>query len=115
MTHNTTAIELLELLCDVQSIVILAATSAEPLKVKTIAETFEVSLPTAYRRINELVECNVLEKTSHLDEMGNTYHLYETNFQELRLVISEGRVELHINQDQTSDQYEVVNFRDQTE
>lgn len=83
--------EVFEVLCSDHSREILVAASSEPCSAQDLAEHCEISLPTVYRRVNNLVEQDLLEEQLRVDPEGNHYHLYISNFNAVQFEIEERR------------------------
>lgn len=79
--------ELFDVLCSGHSREILVAAELEPRSAQDFAEYCNTSLPTIYRRVNALVEYDLLEENLQLDPSGNHYKTYETNFEQVRFAI----------------------------
>lgn len=73
--------------------------------VKDLADEFDVSDPTVYRRIDPLVDANLLQEHVRLDQNGNQHKEYETIIDEVTLSIDEDgyTVDLQIRQDLADD------------
>ena len=59
---------------------ILASLSREPKPAKELAETCDISLPTVYRRLEQLQQQALVTSHPETDEAGNDFQLYECNF-----------------------------------
>jgi predicted transcriptional regulator len=82
--------DLFEVLCSDHARRILIAAEDEPRSAQDLAEHCETSLPTIYRRVNALVEYDLLEESLAIDPSGNHYKTYETNFEQVRFAIEQG-------------------------
>ena len=71
---------LLDALGDDCSRSILVATSCQPMTAKELTERCVVSPTTVYRRINALVDRNLLEKRVSIDGSGSQTTVYEPTF-----------------------------------
>jgi predicted transcriptional regulator len=69
--------EVLELLGDEYVRAILTATSDEPMSAKEISETCEMSLPTVYRRVDDLLALDLVVEETRVDVDGHHYTVYQ--------------------------------------
>jgi Fe2+ or Zn2+ uptake regulation protein len=69
---------------------ILVLASVEAVSAEEIADRLDTSLPTVYRRVNAMVEYDLLEEDTQVDADGHHYATYETKLQELCVEIEEG-------------------------
>jgi predicted transcriptional regulator len=60
---------------------ILAALSEESRPAKALAETCDISLPTVYRRLDQLETHDLVTSHTEVDENGNEFKLYDCNFE----------------------------------
>jgi len=60
---------------------ILAALSRESRPAKELAETCDISLPTVYRRLEQLEAQALVTSHAETDNNGNEFQLYECNFE----------------------------------
>lgn len=74
-----------EALCSNYAREILVAAEDEPRSAQHLAEQCDTSLPTVYRRVNALVEQNLLEEVTRIAADGNHYTLYVSNLETVRL------------------------------
>jgi DNA-binding IclR family transcriptional regulator len=74
-------------LCSDDAREILVAAHAEPRSAEEFAEHCDVSLPTVYRRVNTLVEQDLLRENVQIDPDGNHYTLYVSNLDSLEFVL----------------------------
>lgn len=75
---------------------ILVAASEEPRSADDLAAAFDVSRPTVYRRVNPLVEYELLRARQRLDADGNHYQEFETTLSKVTLEISDGSCTLDL-------------------
>lgn len=75
---------------------VLVLASVEPMAARDLAEHCEASLPTIYRRVNVLVEYDLLEKETEFDPDGNHYNTYETTLDQLCIVIEDGDLSVDV-------------------
>ncbi len=69
---------------------ILSIASVRPVSAEQLASAIDTSLPTVYRRVNALVEYDLLRENTNIDEEGNHYKTYETNLQRVCFEVSDG-------------------------
>ena len=76
-----------------------------PVSVKEIAEHLDVSNPTIYRRIEPLVDANLLEERRRIDTDGNQHKEYVTILEEATFRIDDDSytVDIQVDQDLTDD------------
>lgn len=70
---------------------ILAFTRLDPMSAEELADRCETSLPTIYRRIDELLEYELLDERLQVDPDGNHYRVFETDVERVSLLIEPGR------------------------
>jgi predicted transcriptional regulator len=80
----------LDLLSDDYARAILAATSVEPMSAKSLSERCDASLPTVYRRIEQLQEYDLIEEQTRLDLDGSHHKVYAATLSEFSLELEEG-------------------------
>lgn len=80
---------------------ILALARLDPVSAEELADRCEASLPTIYRRIDELLEYGLLEERVRIDPEGNHYRVFETDVERISLLIEPGRfgVEVRFERD----------------
>lgn len=61
-----------------------------------LADHCDTSLPTIYRRINALLEYDLLQEETQIDEDGNHYKTFETNLERIVFEINDGAVDIDI-------------------
>lgn len=96
---------ILDLFGDSIARAILVLANSDPVAVSEIAETLDVSNPTVYRRIDPLVNANLLEERRQIDQDANQHKVYKTILDEVTFKI-EGdsyTVDTQINQDLADD------------
>lgn len=111
MSRNYEANDLVEVVVDEYSSAILTATSAEPVVVDEIVDEVGMSPATAYRRIGQLVDFELLEERTWLDDDGNQARVYESRFESVKIEIINGIAYLHIVRDETHDLTRVWDFQ----
>lgn len=90
--------ELIEALSSDASRAVLAACTREPRPVKAICERTGLASSTAYRHVNELVACGLLERTrTVVTAEGSRYDLYQAPFERLELLVDGDGVTLIVD------------------
>jgi predicted transcriptional regulator len=95
--------ELFSLLDDEYARAILIATSKRPMSAKTLSEECDASLPTVYRRVERLVDCDLLAEQTQIVEDGHHYGVYEARLQRLTVDLSDGNLNVSIEEQQPED------------
>lgn len=90
---------------------ILAAASEQRRSAKELAETIDASLPTVYRRVDDLVDADLLTEETELRSDGNHHSVYVTTLQRVELDLEEGTYEMQLERtrdvaDRFTDMYE---------
>lgn len=75
---------------------ILALASIRPMSAEELSDHCEGSLPTVYRRVNALLEYDLLEEDLEVETDGTQYKVFETNLDRICFEIEEGSVEVDI-------------------
>ena len=83
MSEKRDSDAMFEALCSDHAREILTAAYSEPRSAEELADYCDVSLPTVYRRVNALVDRDLLEETLRADPDGNHYTLYVSNLDSL--------------------------------
>lgn len=91
--------ELFALLDDDYARAILTATSIQPMSANTLSEEIDASLPTVYRRVERLVECDLVTERTKVDDDGYHHSVYEAKLDRLTVDLDDG--ELHVDVEQT--------------
>lgn len=83
----------------------LVIASEQPVAVPDVAEWLDVSEPTVYRRIDPLLEANLLEECRRIDADGNQPNQYRTILDEVTFSIEDSSytVDIQVNQDLSDD------------
>lgn len=87
----------------------LVLANGNPVSVKEIAEQLDVSNPTIYRRIDPLVDANLLKEHRRIDQDGNQHKVYETILEEatFKLDGDSYTIDIQVDQDLT-DEFESI-------
>lgn len=80
---------------------ILVLASESPLSANELASTLNTSDPTVYRRINALLEYDLLREHQEIDTDGNHYKTFETTLDRIAFEIEDGgyNIDLQLRQD----------------
>lgn len=90
MSEDSELTAVLSVLNDEYARGILTATSQEPMSAKKLSEYCDASLPTIYRRIEELQECGLLAERTRPDPDGNHYSVYTARLERFAVDLSDG-------------------------
>lgn len=75
---------------------ILTATDERPMSAQTLDQHCEASLTTIYRRIDDLLDHQLLRSQTEVSEDGNHYNLYEANVENLDITLEEGDFDVEL-------------------
>lgn len=75
---------------------ILALSGEEPRSAEELAEHTGASLPTIYRRVNALVDLDLLSEETRIDPEGNHYKTFETDVERISLEIGDGDLDVEV-------------------
>lgn len=86
---------------------ILVLASDRPLSAGELAKRLDVSRPTIYRRVNALIDYDLLRERKEIDVQGNNYQLFETTLRRVTFEIEDGgyNIDLAMRQ-RLADQFE---------
>ncbi|WP_458207626.1 helix-turn-helix domain-containing protein [Haladaptatus sp. NG-SE-30] len=73
---------------------ILSATSEEAMSAKRLSERCGASLPTVYRRIDDLLEYGFLAEEVEMDPDGNHFKTYEATVEHIEIELVDGNFEV---------------------
>lgn len=79
---------------------ILALASAEPRSANELADRCGVSSPTVYRRVNALLEYDLLAEETRIDTDGNHYRTFETTVDRVCFEFGDGDVIPKVERDE---------------
>lgn len=86
---------------------ILVLASERPVSADDLAEQLDVSRPTIYRRVNALVDYDLLSEQQQLDADGNHYQTVETTLRQVVFEIEDGGYNVSLEMRQSlADQFE---------
>ncbi|WP_255167882.1 winged helix-turn-helix domain-containing protein [Natrononativus amylolyticus] len=97
MTEEYDRSELFALLDDEYARTILTETSIEPMSASTLSDRCDASLPTVYRRLDRLRECDLISERTELAPDGNHYSVYEARLDRLELSLEDGELSLELS------------------
>lgn len=86
----------LDLLGDPLARRVLVATGARPKSAEQLAEEFDVSLPTVYRRTNQLIEHGLLADHLRVDDEKNQFKVFEAIVEEVIVGVGEQGYEIEL-------------------
>lgn len=69
---------------------ILILASEQPLSADELATTLDASHPTIYRRINALLDYDLVREEQHIDADGNHYKTFETTLNRIAIEVDDG-------------------------
>lgn len=86
---------------------ILVLASDRPVSAEDLASQLEVSKPTIYRRVNALIDYDLLQERQEIDIEGNHYQSYETTLRRVTYEINDGGYNINLTVRQSlADQFE---------
>ncbi|UWG51614.1 Transcriptional regulator containing HTH domain,ArsR family [Halalkaliarchaeum sp. AArc-CO] len=75
---------------------ILAAASVRPVTAKELDRLCDASLPTIYRRVNVLVEYDMLSEERIVGPDNEQSKQYSTDLEEIRVTVADGDVDVNV-------------------
>lgn len=87
---------IIEVLASSESRKILSAASVRPVSAEELNEIVNVSLPTVYRRINVLIEYDLLSEEQAIDPEKGKYKRFRTDLKEVRFAVSDGGFDVEV-------------------
>ena len=101
MSTDDTDDELLELLGQERVRQVLAATSREPMSVKELSDECDVALSTIYRRVEEMVDYDLLVERTQIEPDGSHHSVFAANIDHLDVDIDDGTIDVsvHVRED----------------
>ena len=88
--------EILDTIGDDYARDILATLSNEPQPAKHLAEACDISLPTVYRRLDQLEEQRLVTSNTEVDSDGNEFQRYECNFESTVISLEDDEYDVRI-------------------
>ncbi|WP_076433220.1 ArsR/SmtB family transcription factor [Haladaptatus litoreus] len=108
MSEDPSPAELLSLLDDEYARAILTKTSKQPMSAQTLSTECDASLPTIYRRLNDLEETNLIEKQTQLEADGNHRAVYKAAVEHVGINIVDGDLSVRVTERDTADRFTQV-------
>ena len=101
MSNDDRSDELLALLGRERVREILAATSRGPRSAKELSEECDVALSTIYRRVEDMLESDLLVERTRIESDGSHHSVYEANVDHLDVDVDDGAIEVsvHVRED----------------
>jgi DNA-binding transcriptional ArsR family regulator len=93
---NDSATDLLTLLGDEHVQAMLRATTRTSMSASMLTETCDASRATIYRRIDDLLEHDLLIERLEIDGEGNHYKVYEANLEHVAIHLDDGEFEIQV-------------------
>lgn len=75
---------------------ILARTSVEPMSAAELGEQCDASLPTVYRRVNQLQEHDLVTEQQQVDPDGHHYKTYRARLDRVVVDLEDGSYEVAV-------------------
>lgn len=75
---------------------VLAATSVRAMSAQELGEVCDTSLPTVYRRVNALVEYDMLSAELEVDTDGTQYKRYTNDLERIEVLVDDGSFNVNI-------------------
>ena len=88
--------ELLELLGQRRVRQVLAATSREPMSAKELSDECDVALSTIYRRVEDMVDHDLLVERTQIEPDGSHHSVFATNIDHLDVDIDDGVIDVSV-------------------
>lgn len=108
MSGEPSPAELFRLLDDDCARAILTKTSVQPMSAQTLSTECDASLPTIYRRLNELEECGFVEKRTRPNPDGNHRAVYEATVEHVGIDIVDGDLSVTVTERDAADRFTQV-------
>ena len=98
---------LFRLLVDPTTREVLHAVDREAMSAKELADRCDVSGPTMYRKVNAMLEFDLLETGTRIDPNGNHYTVYRSNVDHVRVAMdpSANRTDVDVTYRRRADQF----------
>lgn len=80
---------------------ILLLTSDVPMSVAALADELDVSRPTVYRRVNDLVTYGILHEDVELDPDGHHYRTFEPALNEITFRLEDGQLRIGVEMNES--------------
>lgn len=80
---------------------ILLLTSDAPMSADDLADELDVSRPTVYRHVNDLVQYEILHEDLETDPNGHHYRTFELALNEISFMIDDGQLTITVEMDES--------------
>lgn len=97
MSRTDHSDELLELLGQERVRQILAATSSDPKSAKELSEVCDVALSTVYRRVEDMLDHDLLVERTQIESDGSHHSVYEAHVDHLDVDIEDGTIDVDVH------------------
>lgn len=94
MSYGPPLSDVLDVLSDEHARTILVETSVRPMSAKELGERCDASLPTVYRRLERLLECDLLDERTRPRPDGNHHSVYAATLERFALELGDGEFAL---------------------
>ncbi|WP_458206471.1 helix-turn-helix domain-containing protein [Haladaptatus sp. NG-SE-30] len=98
MSEEPSPAELFRLLDDEYARAILTKTSEQPMSAQTLSTECDASLPTIYRRLNDLEASELVEKYTRPEPDGNHRAVYEAAIGHVEIDIEDGVLDVQVSE-----------------
>lgn len=88
--------QIIEVLASSESRKILSAASVRPVSAEELNEIVNVSLPTVSRRINVLIEYDLLSEEQAIDPEKGKHKRFRTDLKEVRFAVADGDFDVEV-------------------
>lgn len=88
--------DVFELFGDALTRRILVLASEQPMSADELAGALDTSHPTIYRRVNALLEYDLLKEQQQIDAEGNHYNTFETTLNRITFEVDDGGYNIDI-------------------
>lgn len=78
---------------------ILVACAGEPRSAEELSDLLDASLPTVYRRLNALVDYDLLRSETRIDPDGNHYQTFETAVDRVSVAIDDDGIDAEVERE----------------
>jgi predicted ArsR family transcriptional regulator len=92
-------VELFRLLHDRYARTILLETSTRPMSAEELSDACDASLPTVYRRVNDLCEQNLLAERTEPDPDGHHYAVFQSRVDSIEVEFDADGVDVAVSTD----------------
>lgn len=92
--------DILDVFSDETSRDIIALASVQPVTAEEIGDHLDLSAPTVYRRLNALIDYQLLREERHVESNGRQYRSFETTVKRVNFEVEAGEISVDIAFDQ---------------